>query len=88
MLFAVALADACVTEWRILIFSSLTSCSKLHSLMLVLLNGGVACLACYPLFTVLHSLMLVLLNGGYLFMLLLRGDYKLHSLMLVLLNGG
>ena len=36
----VPLADACVTEWRYDDFGKLTLKNMCHSLMLVLLNGG------------------------------------------------
>ena len=34
------LADACVTEWRVLVARVAVGQQKRHSLMLVLLNGG------------------------------------------------
>ena len=36
----VALVDACVTEWRIYVDQQEVHSRQLHSLMLVLLNGG------------------------------------------------
>ena len=60
----VPLADACVTEWRGALPGYSHGFKQCHSLMLVLLNGGMQSgkLRISP--RRCHSLMLVLLNGG------------------------
>ena len=89
MVSVVALVDACGTAWRQLrTVERLGGLVVLHSLMLVLLNGGCGGIIGWWSERALHSLMLVLLNGGNNAPNEAQRDSTLHSLMLVLLNGG
>ena len=84
----VPLVDACDTEWRIMLMSNLQPTVECHSLMPVILNGGIEDLGVAVQETQCHSLMPVILNGGGYRSCTASRLRWCHSLMPVILNGG